>query len=387
MRAARDLQRKVHGHRLRRRAGEIGRPVGRSAGLRRSRVALAAALFVAALALALPAVAHQVGISRGTYTARDGKVLAHVALSRLEIVTSVDGIDANQDGRLSADELASKRSAVEAIFVGKTHVTANGTACPGKLESLGLEEPDGVGIDMTFTCDGSGSTVAVDLGFLDALDPAHRHLYRGEGGTAPFDDIAYRGPSRFELTFARSAEGARTNPFVAGVRAASTSIDSIAFLVGLLLVANAARRRVLSPIAFFAGLTIAATLTQSAILAPPPQVVGIATALSVVYVGLDELATRAHVRLASLWPAALSMGALHGFALGSLTPSGSLASPLLAFDTGAGLVLGGIAIGVGFALARSRGRRWFDRRLRPALAAALALAGAARVALAIVRAT
>jgi len=378
LRSKRGLQREVHGHPMRRGPRRLGRPLGRLSDLRHPRVALAAAFALGTLVTPRLAGAHQVGVSRGEYTANGDHLDAHIALSRRDLLTTVEGIDADGDSALSQTEIDAKRPALERLFVDKTSVGESGVACPGAMKSARLEEPDGVAIDLTFDCPSPGTLMSIDLGFIGELGPGHRHLAHATGRAASVDDLYYRGKTRLDLPVALP-EGRSTSPFVIGARSALASLDALLVAAGLVLAVRRSRESAIAVAAFGGGAAIAFSVATFAALSPSSHILPAVSALSVFYIGLEDLFSREALYR---WAVALSLGGIQGFVLSSLLgpetngPSGLAGvGAILVF-----VVVGGLAATIFGGLGRSRS---FDPWGRTACAALIAIAGAARLVLAI----
>jgi hydrogenase/urease accessory protein HupE len=97
----------------------------------------------------------------------------------------------------------------------------------------------------------------------------------------------------------------------AGIRHILIGPDHLLFLVGLLLLGGALRQLVLVVTAFTIGHTITLSLAALHYLSPPARIIEPAIALSIVYVGADNLMVRGG-RDMRAW-IALAFGLIHGF--------------------------------------------------------------------------
>src|SRR5689334_1264743 len=110
------------------------------------------AAFVALALAAGPAAAHEVGLSRGEYALEGDTVHAELTFARREIAGAVDGVDADPDGTLAADELARAREPLEAALVRGISLRGDGEACTATLEDARLAEQDGIVLHANFRC-------------------------------------------------------------------------------------------------------------------------------------------------------------------------------------------------------------------------------------------
>lgn len=165
--------------------------------------------------------------------------------------------------------------------------------------------------------------------------------------------------------------------FVAsGIHHIAIGPDHILFLVGLLLPGGRIRRLLGIVTAFTVGHSITLGLATLDIVSPPARVVEPVIALSIVFVGADNLMVGTRGRDVRVW-VALIFGLVHGFGFASVLrdvglPAGALGVSLLAFNIGVEIGQAAIVVVVASALT------WLRRR-RPGLATIVATAGSALV--------
>jgi hypothetical protein len=142
--------------------------------------------------------------------------------------------------------------------------------------------------------------------------------------------------------------------------------EHVLFLAGLLLVGGTLRQRVALVMAFTLGHTVTLALATSNILAPSSHLVDPAVALTLVYVGVDNLLVRGGPDMRG-W-IALAFGSIHGFGFASTMRTMDLPGRTLFWSLAAasvGLVIGQsvvvIAAGAAFQAIRSRSP-WADRQ-------------------------
>ena len=137
--------------------------------------------------------------------------------------------------------------------------------------------------------------------------------------------------------------------------------DHLLFLVGLLLLGGEVRRLLLVVTAFTVAHSVTLALAVLGFVSPPGSVVEPIIALSIVYVGADNLLVRTG-RDMRVW-IALVFGLIHGFGFASVLremglPSGALGWSLFSFNLG--VEIGQIAIAVVVASALIALRRRSD---------------------------
>jgi hydrogenase/urease accessory protein HupE len=185
---------------------------------------------------------------------------------------------------------------------------------------------------------GPTGSVAID-GRLFPYDPNHKTFVNVYDGDALTQAILDDGRARFEY-FAGSRQGrwAVVSKFIpSGIEHILIGPDHILFLVGLLLLGGTVRRLALVVTGFTAGHSVTLSLAALGIVTPPAGIVEPIIALSIVYVGLDNLLKR-DGRDVRLW-IALGFGLIHGFGFASVLrdmglPAGALGWSLFSFNVG-----------------------------------------------------
>jgi len=171
-------------------------------------------------------------------------------------------------------------------------------------------------------------------------DPAHQtflNIY--ERGTLTSQAILDRNRTTFEY-FAGSRQGtlAVVRKFVpAGIHHILIGPDHLLFLVGLLLLGGSIRQLLIVVTAFTVAHSVTLSIAALNIVSPPARVIEPAIALSIVYVGADNLLVRGG-RDVRAW-IALTFGFVHGFGFANVLremnlPSRALGWSLFSFNLG-----------------------------------------------------
>jgi hydrogenase/urease accessory protein HupE len=172
-------------------------------------------------------------------------------------------------------------------------------------------------------------------------DPQHRtFLNFYEDGAISAQAILDKNRTRFEY-FAGTRQGkwAVLQKFVpAGVHHILIGPDHLLFLVGLLLMGGTIRQLLFVVTAFTIAHSITLSLAALRIVIPPANAIEPAIALSVVYVGADNLLVSAGGRDTRAW-VAFAFGLIHGFGFASVLremdlPSRALGWSLFGFNVG-----------------------------------------------------
>jgi hydrogenase/urease accessory protein HupE len=329
-------------------------------------LAIPAVLTVAgSLVAAVPGVAsaHAVGLSRGTYVVRAREVSAVVTLARVDAATF----------------------ASPAVLADAVRVSSAGAPCSRTSARFVDAPPDGTSLLALYTCPAEGSRVAIDAAFVEDLPFGHRHVAHGESGpvgAAVVDDVLTRDHHAFEVPVAGpdggpsrgmggTAEEASSSggfssaaSFVRmGLEHILTGYDHLLFLLGLVLASRGVRALLAVVTAFTAGHSISLASSALGVWAPSPALVEPLIAVSIAYVGIENLIKR---EVASRWRLTFLFGLVHGFGF-----AGALREvhferesvPLVLASFNVGVELGQLAVlaAVVPVVLFLRRRTWFQR--------------------------
>jgi hydrogenase/urease accessory protein HupE len=172
-----------------------------------------------------------------------------------------------------------------------------------------------------------------------------------------------------------------TNFIILGVEHILTGYDHICFLLGLLIVGGNLKATLKIITAFTIAHSITLALTVLNILQIPPRIVEPLIAVSIVYVGVENILRRDNVR--RRWLLSFGFGLIHGCGFAAAlrelnigANGGGIAVPLLSFNLGVELGQLAIAALVLPIIWRLKSRPSFSIRLAPACSVIVSLAGA-----------
>ena len=317
------------------------------------------------------AEAHAVGLSRGQYRALPDGIEAELVFARTELALDSDAA----------------RRIVQGIHVSDSA----GQSCPGELLRLGAGDQTSSRLLARYHCRERAFARHVELDFWEEVAPGHRQLVTRAGAEAAAtaaSELCQREQPRFELPGvalpdrAASSVAASEAGLASWVQLGSEHIlggyDHLAFLLALLLVARSLRGLAATVSVFTLAHSLTLALATLDVLAPPSGLVECAIALSICYVGIENLTTRAQSSRRGL---VFAFGLIHGFGFaGALRELGlrSAQTPLALFGFNLGVELGQLGLlACAFPLVlRLRRASWFQARGVAALSAAIALAGA-----------
>ena len=194
-------------------------------------------------------------------------------------------------------------------------------------------------------------------------DPVHQTFVTiYEGDEVRWQEVLNRERVTSDFyTGSRQGVTAVLRRFVAsGIHHIAIGPDHILFLVGLLLPGGRVLRLLGIVTAFTIGHSITLCLATLSILSPPSHVVEPLIALSIVFVGADNLLVGTRERDVRAW-VALVFGLVHGFGFASVLrdtglPSGALGVSLFAFNLGVEIGQAAIVVVVALTLGLLRRR-------------------------------
>jgi len=355
--------------------------------LRGVAVVSATAIGLAALAPERLAFAHSVGVSSGEYRL-DGKVLyGDIGMAGRELAHLLPAIDTDHDGSIAPEELAAGREAVARALTDGVTVQTGTRACPGSLDRAWvLEGEGGVVFQVRYTCPEVPGRLTLAAPILEALAPGHRHLARVFRSGQPQVKVLDRAHATWTLDDGRpTSSSTKMTSAMAwsmlklGIEHILTGADHLIFLLGLILVGGRLRSLVGAVSAFTLAHSITLALASLSLFVPSPRLVEPAIALSIAYVGVENLFVK---DASKRWRITFPFGLIHGFGFaGALRaiglPHGQVPIALVSFNLGVEIgQLGVLSIALPLVLAARR-TAWFGDRGVKVLSAAIALGGGA----------
>jgi hypothetical protein len=350
------------------------------------RTAAVLALTALALAAIVPerlAVAHAVGVSSGEYRL-DGRVLyGDIGMAGREVARWLPAIDTDGDGAISPEELAAGHDAVARAMVAGLTVKADATPCLGSLDRAWvLESEGGLVFQVRYTCPEVPGRLTLAMPMLDALPAGHRHLARVFRAGQAQVQVLDRAHATWALDRARPtarAAGLAWSMLELGVEHILTGADHLVFLLGLILVGGSLRSLVGVVSAFTLAHSITLALAALSIFAPSPRLVEPAIALSIAYVGVENLFVK---DASKRWRITFPFGLIHGFGFAAALreialPRGQIPIALVSFNLGVEIGQLGVLAIVLPLTAAARNAPWFGDRGVKLLSLAIAIGGVA----------
>lgn len=262
---------------------------------------------------------------------------------------------------LNPDILSPRGERLGALLGERLRVTVDGRAVELNRWSAPeiLSERQSVRLGAGLPLDEGIGSVVVSAE-LFPYDPNHQtFLNVYEDGELATQAILGGGQTEYEY-FSGTRQGvwAVLQKFVpSGVHHILIGPDHLLFLIGLLLLGGNVRQLLLVVTAFTVAHSITLSLAVLNVVTPPARLVEPIIALSIVYVGLDNLLARGG-RDMRVW-IALVFGLIHGFGFASVLremglPSGALGWSLFSFNFGVEIGQLGVVLVVAAALSAIR---------------------------------
>jgi hydrogenase/urease accessory protein HupE len=325
----------------------------------RARRALRFHVVVIVWLLAWPAAAHPVPFSyldlRLQPNVIEGTLVAH-------IFDVAHDLNIEPPERLLDPAVASQQSAAIArLLGGRLAVTANGiTLTPQWSYAQVVADRQSLKLAVRYPLPGRAGTVAVTTRMFP-YDPQHQTFLNIYEDAALTQAILDGSRTSFEY-FAGTRQGAFAvvKKFLpAGIHHILIGPDHLLFLVGLLLLGGSVRQLATIVTSFTVAHSITLSLAALNIVSPPARIIEPAIALSIIYVGADNLLIR-DGRDVRAW-IAFAFGFIHGFGFANVLremdlPARALGWSLFSFNVGVevGQLLVVAAVATALAALRAR---------------------------------
>jgi len=352
---------------------------------------LLAAILVTLFAPERRAFAHAVGVSSGEYRV-DGKVLyGDIGMAGRELARWLPAIDTNHDDAIDSDELAAGQETLARALASGLTVQADAKVCPGSLDRTWvLEGEGGVVFQVRYTCSEVPGRLTLAMPMLDGLAAGHRHLARVFRAGQAQAKVLDRTHATWDLADPRASSSSAPSSDAStagslgwsmlklGVEHILTGADHLVFLLGLILVGGSFRSLLGVVTAFTLAHSITLALAALSIFAPSPLFVEPAIALSIAYVGIENLFVK---DASKRWRITFPFGLIHGFGFaGALRqialPHAQLPIALVSFNLGVELgQLAVLSLALPLTLAARRAP-WFGERGAKFVSIAIAAGGA-----------
>jgi hypothetical protein len=282
--------------------------------------------------------AHEIGVSQGRYE-RDGSTLrAELAFAPDELALLSPTLDRDRDGELDAaawqDDAAPLRSAIAPRLALRDGTRECAAAPPDVVR----QADDGVRVVLRYTCAAAGDDWRFAFTAFDALVPGHRHVATLVAAEAQATQVLHAGAAELVIPAHAVDDGPDgfTGLLAYGIEHILLGFDHLAFLLGLVALGGRGRDLLASVTAFTLAHSVTLLLAALQWVAPAADLVEPAIALSIAWVGIENLRARDPRRR---WRLAFGFGLVHGFGFAGVLGETAIApealpASLLAFNLG-----------------------------------------------------
>jgi hydrogenase/urease accessory protein HupE len=327
---------------------------------RAAHILQAIAAFLAIVLPARTAIAHPVPFSyldlRLSSSEIDGTLVVHIFDAAHELTIEP------AERLLDATTAAAQAAVLEQRLTPRLQIAADGGSLTPEWTGVEvLPDRQSIRLHLTYRLARAPGVVAVSAA-LFPYDPNHQtFLNVYERDALRSQAILDAGRPRFEY-FAGTRQGtlAVVQKFVpAGIHHILIGPDHLLFLVGLLLLGGTVRQLAVVVTSFTVAHSVTLSLAALNLVSPPARIIEPAIALSIVYVGADNLLVR-NGRDMRAW-IAFAFGFIHGFGFASVLremdlPARALGWSLFSFNFGVeiGQLMVVAFVATAFAALRSR---------------------------------
>ncbi len=267
------------------------------------------------LSLLLPtvALAHPPGLSSIDLTAQQGggfKLLLTLSRFDAEILSPMD---ADRDGRISEAELDDARADIEALPASIFELKIDGNPTRGRCEEIWADDKDNVLLRVSYPGP-SGKHITLQSNIFDRLPTGHRQLaslsVSGQEEMISTDTLTER-----HRVFDSEIPGSRLVFLILGIEHILTGYDHLLFLFGLLVIGIGFRDAALIITSFTVAHSITLALATYDIVRLPGDIVEPLIALSIVYVGIENILKK---ETRYRWALTFVFGLVHGLGFASV---------------------------------------------------------------------
>ena len=357
------------------------------------------------LSFIVSAHAHDVGLSSAAVQLHTNKLEALLTFNARES-EEIIFLDVNQDGIITTDEFVLKRDKLANAIATNCLVQFDETVA--KLGGIRCQLDTSNNVDLYFTCELQDfKQLKMDFRVIRLLTPGHRMFFTllGPSGDTIADRLLSQNSTTISIQMDASASetasapdsetnAAPTTPkpvvaeapptflgfIIMGVEHIAIGYDHLLFLFGLLIVARNFKSALLIITCFTIAHSITLGVATFDLVSIPPKFTESVIALSIVYVGVENLIR--HSEPKGRWLLTFVFGLIHGFGFASVLRElgvgshGSVVMPLFSFNLGVELgqiAIAAVALPIMWQL---RKREKFLKYGIPACSVIIAIAGA-----------
>ena len=275
-------------------------------------------VLIPAMLVCMSATGHPESVSYGNFSIAKERVSAVYRLP-MDDMDLLLMLDEDLDGNVSKQELQEASGSIEKYLDRHTTLTADSSELDLRLESLGTwnDQDDFPYLEALVSYEAGDpiESLRVQVSVLTDLYRDHRTLAEFETGDVTGQFVFQGGSYWVAQDIARGSESNGFGFLILGIEHIVTGYDHLLFLLGLLLVGRNWRELVAIVTAFTVGHSVTLVLAVLQAFNPGAVLVESAIALSIVYVGAENIFAR---KIRFRWLLALVFGFVHGFGFASM---------------------------------------------------------------------
>jgi len=296
------------------------------------------------------AFAHDPGLSAVRLKIDANKIAARLTFARPDIAI-IAPMDADRDGRVTRSEFDAARPRLESLARESLAVRVDGSELSPAAVTVHLDEGDAIHFDLEFPAARGAKLVLRSL-LIDKLPRGHRQFLSllDERENSRAQRMLDAANNSFECDLAAlPIPHTRPRAFLGflplGVEHILLGFDHLAFLFALLIAGGKARETVKIITSFTVAHSITLGLATMDVVKVSPGVVEPLIAVSIIYVGIENIFRR---EIKRRWLLTFAFGLVHGFGFASALRELGVGTglravtPLLSFNLG--VEIGQIAI-------------------------------------------
>ena len=297
--------------------------------------------------LPMAAAAHALSVSYSRFELKDQALIATIRLPT-DDADLLLRLDEDLDGHVSEQEIAAASPRIAGYVLKNLKVTQSSRATSFTLKGAGSwkDEQGQSYVEVTLRGEGVSPDQTLDLKLTVLTDLHSNHRNLAEAVTpAGRQTMVFEDGRVWRLEPKRTSGWTTGMAFLKlGVEHIGTGYDHLAFLLGLLLAAPSLGALVRIVTCFTVAHSLTLALATLGVINPPAQAVEVVIALSVAWVGIENV-LKEKVRFR--WLLAFAFGLIHGFGFAGILAEMDLARSGIAlslFSFNLGVEVGQIAV-------------------------------------------
>lgn len=255
---------------------------------------------------------HPLSVSYSQFDLEDQQVQAVFRLP-MDDMDLLLQLDTDLDGEVTQAELERAKPDIESYLRQRVELRADGSRLSPALQAVGIWLNNNsfpyLEAGVLYRAEETVEQLAVQVGVLTDLYPDHVNLARFEVGDST-EEFVYQGGNTWSGGTPDAAAGRTALRFtLLGLQHIVTGYDHLLFLLGLLLVGHGIRNLIGVVTSFTVAHSITLALATLGVVQVPGWIVESAIALSIAYVGLENLLAR---QIRHRWRLTFLFGLVHG---------------------------------------------------------------------------